>query len=112
MVLRISDHHRSDTIVICRYIFIIGSCLCHTGLDNTLNSTTQVKYAALNSRKQDALFAVLDGGRSPEAPKLLRPILPAVLTTELREEEQFLSEGGQLQDSLQYLATTFLTAHR
>ncbi len=82
------------------------------GLENSVNSTAQIKLASLSSRKQDAVFAVLDGGRSQDAPKLLRPILPGVMVTEMREEERFLSEGGQLQDSLQYLATTFLTAHR
>ncbi len=58
------------------------------------------------------MFAVLDGGQSLEAPKLLRPIIPSVMVSEMRKEEGLLSEGVQLQDSLQYLAGTFLTAHR
>ena len=82
------------------------------GIENTINCTVQVKSASLSSRKQDAMFAVLDGGRSPEAAKKLKPILPSIMVAEIREDERQIREGYQLQDPLQYLAGTFLTAHR
>lgn len=54
---------------------------------------------------------MLDGGVGPDATKVLKPILPTIMATEMREEESLMKEGVQLLDSLQYLTGTFLTAH-
>ena len=52
------------------------------------------------------MFAIMDGGRAPDVPKVLRGLLPSILSDERATEKNNSSKP------LQYLEHTFLTAHR
>ena len=71
----------------------------------------QVKAPALTSRA-DAVFAVIDGGRSVEAPQALSIVLAGILEEELGREEKEAKAGFHTTEPLQYLSHTFLAAHR
>lgn len=102
------------------YIIIITSSLYHhhyiiiatLGVESSVDCTVQIKSASLSSRRQDALFVLLDGGRSHEAPQALKPIMKDIFLEEITKDEKELKEGHQPTDTLQYMAYTFLTAHR
>lgn len=82
-----------------------------TGTKNSVDCTAQVKVASLDSRPDDGLFAVMDGGRSPEASTAISDVLAGTLVEEIAEEEREREEGLNV-DHLQYLTYTFLTVHR
>ena len=84
----------------------------HLGVESSVDCTVQIKSASLSSRRQDALFVLLDGGRSREAPQALKPIMKDIFVEELAKDEKELKEGHQPTDTLQYMSYTFLTAHR
>lgn len=77
-----------------------------------MDCTAQVKVASLDSRPDDGLFAVMDGGRSPDASVAISDMLAETLVEELVEEEREREEGYLDVDPLQYLTYTFLTLHR
>lgn len=77
-----------------------------------MHCTAQVKVASLDHRPDDGLFAVMDGGRSPEASTAIGDMLAETLTEELSVEEKERDEGEHNVDPLQYLTYTFLTVHR
>ena len=105
-------HDRSVFLTINSVMLIIMFCIVCTGVESTVDCTVQLKVASLVSRGQDALFALIDGGRSPSAPEVLRRALEGILLEEMESDQRELKEGYQQQDSLQYLVHTFLTAHR
>lgn len=86
--------------------------LCSTGIASTVDCTAQIKSAVLSTKKQDALYAILDGGRSREAPQALRPIMKDIFVEEMKKLEKEQKETSHSVDSLQYMSYTFLTAHR
>ena len=73
--------------------------------------TAQLKVATLPS-SEDGLFALMDGGRSPEVPQALRAMLAGVLGEELARDKAEAEAGVQSADPLQYLTHTFLVAHK
>ena len=92
-------------------LFTFSSFKFHTGTASRLNCTTQLKVPSLYLRT-DSLFAVMDGGRSSDAPEALRSILEGILGEELAYDDMEEVAGFQNMDPLQYLTHTFLTAHR
>ena len=88
------------------------SNLIHTGIDTKTDCTVQLKAASLGSRPSDGLFAVLDGGRSTDAPAAIRKTLESTLLEELTDEERQRGQGFIIKEKLQYLVHTFLSAHR
>lgn len=93
-------------------VFINACTFSSLGVENSQNSVLQVKVSSLNSRKKDGLFAILDGGRTADAPKVVKKILEETLVEELVSCERDLQEGYQNPDHLLYLNHTFLSAHR
>ena len=71
----------------------------------------QVKYPCLSGGR-DALFAILNGGRSTAAPAIIQPKLAEVLMKEF--SDQWVEPGGKgtPPESLRYLTHTFLKAHQ
>lgn len=82
------------------------------GIDSRTDCTVQLKAPTLGSRPSDGLFAVLDGGRSTDAPASVRKTLEATLLEELTDEERLVKQGVVIKEKLQYLTHTFLSAHR
>lgn len=86
------------------YVIAVGLSGCH-------DCTVQVKVPSLLTHK-DGLFAILDGGRSADAPAIIQKKLANVLM------QEFSSQGVEPRakdtplESLQYLTHTFLTAHQ
>ena len=72
----------------------------------------QLKSPSLSSRPSDGLFAVLDGGRSTDAPAAVRKTLESTLVEELTDEERMIRQGLVVKEKQQYLVHTFLSAHR
>ena len=77
-----------------------------------MDCTAQVKVASPTQRPDDGVFAVMDGGRAPEASVAIADVLEETLMEELVEEEREREEGYQNVDPLQYLTYTFLNVHR
>lgn len=83
-----------------------------TGIDTKTDCTMQLKVPTLSSRPSDGLFAVLDGGRSTDAPAAVRKVLESTLLEELTDEERMVKQGIVVKERQQYLVHTFLSAHR
>jgi hypothetical protein len=86
--------------------------LPNSGIDTRIDCTVQLKSPSLGSRPSDGLFAVLDGGRSTDAPVSVRKTLETTLLEELTDEERMIKQGVAIREKLQYLTHTFLSAHR
>jgi hypothetical protein len=100
----------NEVLIFFFLLFTTLSCTA-AGTKNSVDSTAQVKVASLDRRPDDGLFAVMDGGRSPEASTAIRDMLAGTLVEELAEEEKEREEDEDV-DPLQYLTYTFLTVHR
>ena len=82
------------------------------GMDSSTDCIVQGKVPTLPSSR-DGMFAIMDGGRSADAPVIIQKILPDVLMTELASQEMETKiRGTPSGNSLQYLTHTFLTAHK
>ena len=84
----------------------------NSGIDTRTDCTVQLKTPSLGSRPSDGLFAILDGGRSTDAPASVRKNLETTLLEELTDEERMVKQGVAIKEKLQYLTHTFLSAHR
>ena len=82
------------------------------GIETKIDCTVQLKAPSLGSRPSDGLFAVLDGGRSTDAPVAVRKTLESTLLEELTDEERLVKQGVVIKERQQYLTHTFLSAHR
>ena len=82
------------------------------GIETKADCTVQLKSPSLGSRPSDGLFAVLDGGRSTDAPAVVRKTLESTMLEEMVDEERMLKRGSVAKEKLQYLVHTFLSAHR
>ena len=71
----------------------------------------QVKIPTLASGK-DGLFAIMDGGRSADAPVIIQKVLPDLLTRELAAQKAEPTTRDTPTNPLQYLTHTFLAAHQ
>lgn len=74
----------------------------------------QVKASSLVSGK-DGLFAIINGGRSVDAPKIIQEKLADLLMEEFSAQVQEEAEPRRKDtptNSLSYLKHTFLTAHQ
>lgn len=71
----------------------------------------QVKIPALHTHK-DSLFAIMDGGRSVDAPAIIQKKLPDVLMQEFSAQGVEPRTKDTPLKSLQYLTHTFLAAHQ
>ncbi len=60
----------------------------------------------------EGVFAIMDGGRTPDVPDMLKATLTGILANELENDDIEKKMGYQVADPLQYLTHTFLTAHR
>ena len=71
----------------------------------------QVKSPSLSAGR-DALFAILNGGRSTAAPAIIQSKLADVMLREFAD--QWAEPGGKITppESLRYLTHTYLTAHQ
>lgn len=66
----------------------------------------------MGSHSTDAVFAVLDGGRSMEAPESLKALLAGMVEEEMKKEEEEAKASHHEIDPSHYLTHTFLAAHR
>ena len=93
-------------------------CLCSlnrvhlSGIDTKTDCTVQLKSPSLGNRPDEGLFAVLDGGRSTDAPVAVRKTLESTMLEEMVDEERTRKRGSIVNEKLQYLVHTFLSAHR
>ena len=81
---------------------LTGTCLEKT----TTRSLYQTKVPEFGHNQDEAMFAIMDGGRAPDVPKVLWGLLPGILSDEIATEKNNSSTP------LRYLEHTFLTAHR
>ena len=83
-----------------------------TGIDTKADCTVQLKSPSLGNRTDEGLFAVLDGGRSTDAPIAVKKILESTILEEMIDEERTKKRGSVIKEKVQYLVHTFLSAHR
>lgn len=88
-----------------------SSLLILAGIKSSVDCTSQLKTPTLGST-QDGIFAVMDGGRSPDVPEALKIMLGSIIAEELACDKAEEMAGFQNVDPLQYLSHAFLTAHR
>ena len=82
------------------------------GTSSEVECTTQVKVPAMGPHSKDAVFALLDGGRSMEAPEALKVSLAGIVEEEMKKEEEEAKAGHHKIDPSLYLTHAFLAAHR
>ena len=81
-----------------------------TGVGASEDCTVQVK--SLHSTGRDAVFAILDGGRSPAAPSIIQKKLPDLLIREFSAQGAEPTTKDTPPNSLEYLTHTFLSTHQ
>ena len=82
------------------------------GIRSPVDCTDQLKVPVLIPKTGDGVFALMDGGRYPDAPEALRKMLAGILIDELASDKEEEKAGFTNTDPLQYISHTFLTAHR
>ena len=82
------------------------------GIDTKTDCTVQLKSPSLGNRPDEGLFAVLDGGRSTDAPIAVKKTLESIILEEMVDEERMKKQGSVIKEKVQYLVHTFLSAHR
>ena len=90
-----------------------SACARGTNLSKTNERCMQqVKIPVLNDKRQDGLFAMIDGGKAPDAATRIKKKLPPIVNAEFLASEERKKDKRVLEKHLIYLDHTFLTTHR
>lgn len=71
----------------------------------------QITVPSLNEKNSNGLFAMIDGGKAPDAATRIKKKLPSILNGELLASKERRSRNVE-ETPLLYIEHTFLTMHR
>ena len=100
-------------ILVHQVACMLVNTLSPTGVSSHELCTAQLKVMSLPGHPEEAIFALMDGGVSSDAVKVIKKKILSVFLDELKNDVTVkVDASSKFKHVLQYLSHTFLTLHR